>query len=169
MPESLLTELDHSTHQTNAVRVTVNAAFLKEIKEDNRQLKALWDRLVPLLTYAATAENHWEELIDGLAELRDQLAMHFSLEEAFGYFDEAIDIAPRMSMVAVSLRGEHSMLFATARDLADAVLEVDSDRIEAIEEFVARFNRFRRQFERHEEAELRLILSCFDDDLGEGD
>ncbi|MEL6110667.1 MAG: hemerythrin domain-containing protein [Planctomycetota bacterium] len=169
MSETLLSELGRTTQATSASRVTVNAAFLKEIKDDNRQLKSMWDKVTPLLSHSQTAKNHWTELVEALSELRDQLAMHFSLEEAFGYFDEAIDIAPRLSMVAVSLRSEHATLFATARDLADSILEIDGEQVDAIGEFVARFNRFRRDFERHEEAELRLILSSFDDDLGGGD
>lgn len=169
MSETLLSELGRSSQTTSASRVTVNAAFLKEIKDDNRQLKSMWDKVTPMLSHAQTAKNHWAELVDALSELRDQLAMHFSLEEAFGYFDEAIDIAPRFSMMAVSLRSEHATLFAAARDLADSILEIDGEQLDAVVDFVTRFNHFRRDFERHEEAELRLILASFDDDLGDGD
>ncbi|KAA5540014.1 hemerythrin domain-containing protein [Roseiconus nitratireducens] len=150
-------------------RLTVNAAFLKEIKDDNRHLKELWDRLIPMLSHGETAKNHWSELIDGLACLRDQLALHFSLEEAYGYFEEAIDAAPHLSLKAEALRGEHADLFSQVRDLADAIVDVDSERMEKLEKFLARFDRFRRGFERHEEEELRLILQSFDDDIGVGD
>ena len=113
-----------SLTRTSTRRLTVNAAFLKDIKDDNRDLKILLDRLRPLAQHTQTACNHWVELIDLMGQLRDQLALHFSLEEAYGYFDEAIVTAPELSTTAECLRSEHSKLFARIRDLADSVLEV---------------------------------------------
>lgn len=150
-------------------RLAVNAAFLKEIKEDNRQLKALWDRLVPMVEHHETAKNHWPELIAGYAELRDQLAIHFSLEEAYGYFDDAVDIAPHLSLTAESLRAQHSKLFEQIRDLADLILELNAELPEHVKKLMRRFDTFKAQFENHEESELKLILQSFDDDLGVGD
>ncbi len=158
-----------NTAATQVGRLTINGAFLKEIKDDNRQLKSLWDHVKPLMAHPETAINHWDELVTALAELRDQLAIHFSLEEAFGYFDEAIDIAPRLSLVAAALRGQHRVLFEQIRDLADTVMEVRSEQAEAVQRFLRRFNHFATAFEHHEESELKLILDSFDDDLGEGD
>lgn len=150
-------------------RLMINAAFLQEIKEDNRQLKGLWDRLLPMLGHPETAQNHWAELIAGLAELRDQLAIHFSLEEAYGYFDDAVDAAPRLSVQAETLKAEHPKLFSQIRDVADRILETPAEPIEHVDRLLRRFESFRRDFERHEEAELKLILQSFDDDLGVGD
>jgi hypothetical protein len=150
-------------------RLAVNAAFLKEIKEDNRQLKTLWDQLLPMMSHPETAKNHWPELIAGLAELRDQLAMHFSLEEAYGYFDDAVDIAPHLSVTAESLKAQHSRLFSQIRDLADLILESNPETVQHINKLIRQFARFRTDFENHEESELKLILQTFDDDLGVGD
>src|SRR6056297_2827362 len=147
-------------------RLMINAAFLQEIKEDNRHLKTLWDRLIPLLARPETAENHWSELVAGLAELRDQLAMHFSLEEAYGYFDDAVDAAPQLSVRAEDLKSEHPKLFAQVRDLADRIQETDAEQTEHVSKLLRRFDAFRRDFERHEEAEVKLILESFEDDLG---
>jgi len=36
-------------------------------------------------------------LVDWLSELRDQLALHFALEEAYGYFDEPLHVAPQLA------------------------------------------------------------------------
>ena len=156
-----------STVQTR--QLAVNAAFLKEIKDDNQHLKVLWDKIIPLAGRSETATNHWIELVNLFGELRDQLALHFSLEEAYGYFDEAVDTAPQLSTLAECLRAEHPKLFAQVRDLADSAAEVRADRIERIETCVALFNQFRKNFERHEEAELKLILDSMDDDIGVGD
>lgn len=158
-----------SAKSTNAVRtkqLTVNAAFLKEIKDDNQQLKTLWDQIVPIASHRETAINHWPSLMILTAELRDQLAMHFSLEEAYGYFDEAIDTAPQLSVVAECLRSEHGELFSQIRDLADSIAEVRIDEPESVGAYVARFQDFRISFEQHEEAELKMILQAMDDDIG---
>ena len=150
-------------------RLAVNAAFLKEIKDDNRQLKNLWDHLVPMMSQRELALNHWNELEEDLAKLRDQLALHFSLEEAYGYFDEAVDIAPHMSISAETLKSEHTKLFARIRDLADEIVDINRDQDAKVDAFLKNCNRFRIEFQRHEEAELQLILDSFDDDIGVGD
>lgn len=150
-------------------QLTVNAAFLKEIKDDNQHLKTLWDRIIPLAEHPEKASNHWIELVGLLAELRDQLALHFSLEEAYGYFDDAVDAAPQLSTVAECLRSEHPKLYAHIRDLADGAAEIRRDHSEKITDCVQDFQSFRQSFEVHEEAELKLILEALDDDIGVGD
>ncbi len=158
-----------STSRTTTRRLTVNAAFLKDIKDDNRDLKNLLDRIRPLAEHAQTATNHWHELIELFAELRDQLALHFSLEEAYGYFDEAIVTAPELSTSAEFLRSQHALLFARIRDLADVALEVSSESHEQVTRFLHDFAQFRDAFQQHEEAEFKLILTAMDDDIGVGD
>ena len=158
-----------STTRTSTRRVAVNAAFLKDIKDDNRDLKILLDRIALLAQHRQTATNHWVELIELFGELRDQLALHFSLEEAYGYFDEAIVTAPQLSATAECLRAEHPRLFERMRDLADSALEVSPESGEQVTRMLAEFGRFRDAFETHEEAELKLILDALDDDIGVGD
>ncbi|MCD0463381.1 hemerythrin domain-containing protein [Roseiconus lacunae] len=155
--------------QKRSGRLGVNAAFLQEIKDDNRQLKTDWDRLVPMLAHPETALNHWNEIVAALAELRDQLAIHFSLEEAYGYFDDAIDVAPHLSVEAESLKGQHTALFAQIRDLADQFAEADLKRDGQVEKLLRKFDAFQAEFQTHEESELKLILDSFGDDIGVGD
>ena len=164
-------------------RLTVNAAFLKDIKDDNRDLKILVDRLRHLTQPHPTASHHWPELVRLLADFRDQLAMHFGLEEAYGYFDSAIDADAELSCVAESLKLQHASLFESARHLAETADDIgkarpdDAEIIEgktpeltpAQEKVLARLDRFLFDFHRHEEAELKLILDALDEDLGGGD
>lgn len=150
-------------------RLAVNAAFLKDIKDDNHDLKAILDQIAPLSEHYQTAVNHWLELVGLLEQLCDQLALHFSLEEAYGYFDDAVNHAPQLSVNAECLRGQHPSLFKTIRGLADNVLEVNTDNIEHVQEFLNGYQSFQQQFAAHEEAELKLILDAMDDDLGVGD
>lgn len=150
-------------------RLSLNAAFLKDIKDDNRQLKALLEQVAPLASHVQAALNHWPELVKLLGELRDQLALHFSLEEAYGYFEEALGAEPQLSAAAEMLRCQHSTLFSTIRDLADAAADLPVDREAEIATLLNTYNKFRSSLETHEEAELRLILQALDDDLGVGD
>ena len=154
---------------TKTRRLSVNAAFLKDIKDDNRDLKILLDRILLLADHQQTAINHWPELIELFADLCDQLALHFSLEEAYGYFDDAIVTAPQLSANAEYLRSQHSKLFERIRGLADKALEISADSVEHVSRFLNEFDRFRCEFEKHEEAELKLILDALDDDIGVGD
>ncbi|MGI9471075.1 MAG: hemerythrin domain-containing protein [Rubripirellula sp.] len=149
--------------------LSINAAFLKDIKDDNHDLKILLDKILPLSQHLQTATNHWPELISLIADLRDQLALHFSLEEAYGYFDDAVGSAPQLSVTAECLRSQHPKLFARIRDLSDTSLEVAADSSEQIDRFLRDFKCFREAFESHEEDELKLILDAMDDDIGVGD
>ncbi len=154
---------------TKTRRLTVNAAFLRDIKDDNRDLKNVLDKIRPLAEHQQTATNHWPELIELFSDLRDQLAFHFTLEEAYGYFDEAIVNSPQLSINAECLRDQHSTLFARMCELADKALEISSDRVEHVARYLKEFEAFRKEFEKHEEAELQLILDALDDDIGVGD
>ena len=158
-----------SSTDTKTRGLTINAAFLKDIKDDNRDLKVLLDTILPLAQHPQTAANHWPELIGLFADLCDQLALHFSLEEAYGYFEDAIGSAPQLSSSAEELRSQHSVLFERIRDLADRALEISADREEKVVSFLQEYDRFRETFEQHEEAELKLILDAIDDDIGVGD
>ena len=155
--------------KTGTRRLAVNAAFLKDIKDDSQDLKMLLNQVKPITRHQQTAANHWPELIVLMSDLRDQLALHFSLEEAYGYFDDAVVSSPELSVTAEALRSEHPFLFAAIRDLADEVSEVCSDRPEQVNRFIQQYDSFQRMFEKHEEDELELILESLDDDLGTGD
>ena len=93
--------------------LTINAAFLQEIKDDNRELKQLLDDCAERLAHASTGHVDPKRLVGSLARLRDQVALHFALEEAYGYFDDAIDVAPRSA--ARPKRSAHSMRGCTFR------------------------------------------------------
>ncbi len=168
-----------SRNTDSARRLTVNAAFLKDIKDDNRDLKILLERMRLLSTPREAAANHWRELLTLFADLRDQLALHFGLEEAYGYFDEAIGTEAELSIVADTLRSQHAVLFEEARHLAEAAADAHTGEaaIEgtvpevttAQEKILHRFHEFLVQLKGHEEAELKLILDALEDDIGVGD
>ena len=156
-------------HAITTRRLAVNAAFLKEIKDDNLQLKLLLDQISSLTGHCQTAINHWPELIQLFDGLRDQIALHFALEEAYGYFDDAIGTEPQLSAMAECLRSEHGKLFESIRHIADRSREISGDKEEEVTRLLNRIATFRESLEKHEEAELDLILKALDDDIGVGD
>lgn len=160
-------------------RLTVNAAFLKDIKDDSRDLKILIDRIGVITHPREAAANHWLELLTLLADLRDQLALHFGLEEAYGYFDEAIGTEAELSITADRLRSQHAVLFEEARHLAEAAADAHTgdapiegktpEVTTAQEKILNRLEELLEQFHAHEEAELKVILDALDQDIGVGD
>jgi len=151
--------------------VTVNSAFLEEIKQLNQ---ALWN-LLEAISLACTQRLEDEESCTcfciRLTRLRDQLATHFSLEEAFGYLDGPIDIAPRLSDRADQLRLEHIELAERIAALVDFAWTLN-ERQRLKQDFrkvVREFDEFHAQLRSHERKEQMLILQAYGDDIGCGD
>jgi len=151
--------------------VTVNAAFLQELKEDNRVLRNLMvlaDEFIGSYREDFAALRFLRQL---LGHLRDQLAMHFSLEEAFGYFEDALAVAPRLSQQAEGLRAEHNVLFEEICRLAEAAeqLTYRENSTSSVRQIVYDFCDFQQRFHHHEGCENELILQALQDDIGVGD
>jgi hemerythrin len=150
--------------------VSVNAAFLQEIKQENQRLREILAALRQLILKSVERNGHPRRLVELLDELCDQLALHFSLEESYGYFEDAIDAAPRMAERAESLRGEHVTLFDTIREIANDAEEAVRGQLPHVLEFIGeRFCDFDAALERHESQENALVFEAFDDDIGVGD
>ncbi len=151
--------------------VTVNAAFLQELKEDNRELRGLLEQAAAFLESWRDDRATLRRLDELLADLRDQLAMHFSLEEAFGYFEDALEVAPRLCELADTLRAEHGVLFDEICTLAEEAEQLFYRETTArtIRHIVFAFADFQHRFSHHESRENELILQALHDDIGVGD
>jgi hypothetical protein len=149
----------------------VNAAFLQEIKEDNRQLRTLFNQTVELLSTPRRTRIAPRHVVDQFWRLRDQLAMHFTLEDAFGYFADAIAEAPHLSERAESLHSEHDDLFLEMCDLIEEAEQLLYHERPASHQtdLAVRFFSFHADFQEHEARENELILQALDDDIGVGD
>ncbi|MFV2066268.1 MAG: hemerythrin domain-containing protein [Pirellulales bacterium] len=152
--------------------LTVNAAFLQEIKEVNQDLWTLFRSLRDTPRRSLDLRGPARRFVEELERLRDLLAMHFSLEEAFGYFEDPVSAAPRLSCRADALRAEHRELYVMLGEVIDLTeqLQVDGRYTAGMaDEVFETFQAFSRRFEQHERAENELILEAFDDDIGVGD
>lgn len=150
--------------------VTVNAAFLQEIKEDNRELRQLLDKTGEMVARPPQTMRP-RQVVDLMQRLRDQLAMHFALEEAYGYFDDAVSAAPRLSAEAKELRGQHATMFMELCQIVERAEKLLYHEAPGTiwprigKDFAAWFQRLMQ----HERREVALVLTAFNDDIGVGD
>ena len=161
--------------------LTFNPAFLREIKEDDRHLNGLLAALRDLTGDKAPPRRC--RIIELLGELRDQLAFHFALEEAFGYFEDAVDVAPRVAERADELRAEHCELFEFIREIAE---EAEQWRLHQAQpngrsevgphggamgarpfrRVLLRFRQFDQRLQLHEQQEGELVTEALETDIG---
>ena len=156
---------------TGMTKVTVNAAFLQEIKEVNLELWHTLDNVQKICARPTSIRPHCRRFVEMLAQLRDQLAMHFALEEAYGYFDEPVSVAPRLSRRANDLRIEHRDLYLHICEIVDQAerLAFGRKQLSLATDISLRFRSFHDQLLAHEAQETDLILEAYDDDIGVGD
>jgi hypothetical protein len=151
--------------ETSAAKVTVNAAFLQEIKEVNEELWDLLQEIEFLCAHPNSVRGHARHLVGMLGQLRDQLAMHFALEEYYGYFEEPVRVSPSLAKQARSMLAEHGDLYLHISRIADHAERFWFRRqIERLVDYIPlRFNAFHDQLKRHESREDDLILNVFAD------
>ena len=154
-----------------SVNVTVNAAFLREIKEVHEELWVGLEELRMLCGRPISLRSQTTELVRRLSDLLDKLALHFTLEEAFGYFDDPVYVSAAFSRRVDDLRNQHRVLYAKLCrivDESDAMLR--RRKLAALTTIVPiQFERFARELLAHEEAEMELTQDGWCDDLGVGD
>ena len=151
--------------------LSVNAAFLQEIKQDNVELRELLSEVSQQLLQRRPRVSDARDMVEKLTRLRDQLAVHFSLEEAFGYFENAVSIAPRLSERADSLRSEHDLFFqdiCSICEQAEKLLYHEASP-RTLRQVATRYSDFYEALQQHEAREAELIMEAFDDDIGVGD
>jgi hypothetical protein len=151
--------------------VSINPAFLQEIKDDHHELRQLMHHTRAMLDHSGPAEIEYSRLFEMFGKLRDQLAMHFALEEAFGYFEDAISVAPHLSRRAESLRSEHRRLFAELCRMVESSEQLlyHETPDTGLSRLSVEYHRFSTLFQEHELQECDLILEAFNDDIGTGD
>jgi hypothetical protein len=147
---------------TRTRTVKINAAFLRKAKKDNSRLRKLLrraDRTLSLPSPRADAPRRVAKLV---AELRDQLSMHFALEEMFGYFDDSMILTPELLDACETLRREHVPLFLEICDIAERAERVAYHETpeKELRRVGLRFRAFLDQLLTHESREIDLILQA---------
>jgi hypothetical protein len=159
-----------TTVRTSAAIASVNSAFLQEIKDVNAELGELLERLRKVCRTAASVRTQASQLVEMLLELRDQLALHFALEEAFGYFEDPAVVVPSLFVHASALRAEHRSLYSQSGSLADHadLLWSEGNLADFVTRIPVEFWEFDHRLRLHESNENELIMRQFDD-VGVGD
>lgn len=154
-----------------AATTTINSAFLQEIKEANEQLWATLQRAENACRARLSPYLKTRCLASLLADLRDQLATHFVLEEAYGYFDDPLEVAPHFSERVQQLRCEHGDLYHEIAQIAEQaeILAARNGHGGTPKSLMRGFLAFHTRLQEHEAHERELILVAHCVDLGVGD
>jgi len=148
--------------------LVINPAFLQEIKDCNPDLWTTVDELERVCGSDTEPIRQIRYLTRLLDSVRDQLAMHFSLEESYGYLKIPAEAARRLPrrtcQLAARMRTEHSQLYLRLTDLAEQAEELQYRGVQAqrLRRLVRCCDQFLRDLRAHEEAESELICRCFE-------
>lgn len=170
----MATLMDHAKQDSRAsdtATITINAAFMQEIKEASDELWQLLRMVRHLCDQPISIRMHAKRTVDMLEQVVDQLALSFSLEGYYGYFEDPADVDPRLSERATKLRDEHEMMYLDMCGIVDrAERLLDQHRWASLTRHVAlRFPAFYEQLKAHEAREEALMWEAFGDDIGVGD
>ena len=105
-----------------AVGVTINVAFLQEIKQDF-EFRQMLSKVYHQLNQPDGEKLSPRKASELLSDLRDELETYFALEEFYGYFDRSAETNPSVSQKASLLRSEHEQLYLQLDELVEHVLK----------------------------------------------
>ncbi len=165
-----LTEQEFRNDRAAASQITLNVAFLQEIKEDNVHLTSIINQLKRAFSQHVKPDP--KQLVDRLNQLRDVLETHFALEEFYGYFQTARVNHSHISVKADTLRSQHETIYLEVCELvelAESALYHETDSNKALSAIVAGFHAFVQNFSDHEEQEMELMMRLCNDEIGVGD
>lgn len=139
--------------------VTINAAFLQEIKE---ACSPLSDRVYQLRESALNGLplsvdlNQW---VSQLTDLRAQLVNAFGLEETYGYITSASKPFSWVPFDPSEVRGQHAELYMQLSELCEQVEEAQyrGTILRDFSIYSEAFSSFADAFQSHEKHEAQLI------------
>ena len=168
-----LSEKEYLQSGAESAGVTINVAFLNEIKEDfefRTLLNEVYHRLRPTDPSQPPVSNQVAAEI--LSDLRDALETYFALEEFYGYFGLSTPDNPQVSQQAAQLKSEHEALFlelCAVVELAHQVVYREADPGITLDQIGQQFERFCINLAQHEQSEMVLMMRLCNEDIGVGD
>lgn len=163
-----LTEKEYRQSGAIAAGMTINAAFMDEIKTDfdfrstlNRTYHQLKQKPDPAPRMA----------VEWLGDLRDQLETYFALEEFYGYLRQDSIDNPVVSRKARAKTQEHETLYldlSQVIDLAEQIVYRESADEVNLDMVRSEFDKFCVALARHEQDEMELIMQLCNQDMGGG-
>ena len=163
-----LTETEFRQSGLVATGITINVAFLQEIKEENLPLRRRIESVADALADHPALSP--QVVMDLLYRVRDELETYFTLEEFYGYFNEAKLSNPPVSHGAQTLMAEHESLFLRLNDVIELVEQiVYRETNVSMAEVERQFHQFRSDLALHEQCEMELMLRLCNEEIGFGD
>lgn len=154
-----------------AKTVTINAAFLADVKDLHQEL---WDGLHELQRMCSmpiSLEGKCFEFVGRLSDLRDKLAFQFSVEEAYGYFDDPAFCCPTYAKRSGELMQQHRDLYVEIDRITEQAENLLSVRdLAALTTVIpVAFEAFAKKLQTHESEETQLMHDGLMQDIGGGD
>ena len=150
--------------------LTLNVAFLNEIKQDSQKPAEIIGELRYLI-----AEDHSldpREMVTALGNLRDELETQFALEEFYGYFQSARVTHPYVSVRTERLKTQHEVMYldlCELVELAESALYRESPLEKTWSAIADGFRSFVQSYNQHEQEEFELMMRLCNDEIGVGD
>ena len=164
-----MSEKEFRQSDPGSIGVTINVAFLKEIKEDCGFREVL-NSVYQQLNFEISL--HPRKAAELLAGLRDELETYFALEEFFGYFEHSAVANPSVSQASTTLRNEHEKLYLQFNELVEMseqiVYRECSPEI-TVKDLASRLDKFCVTMAEHEQAEMDLMMRLVNEEIGVGD
>ena len=175
-----LSEKEFRQSGAESAGVTINVAFLQEIKSDfgfRDLLNDVYHQLKPDMPTAVFDDESGGRVsprvaAEMLGELRDGLETYFALEEFYGYFQQAAVQNPCVSQKASDLQSEHETLFLKLNqivELAQQIVYREAGPETTLDDVAEELESFCIQLAHHEQAEMDLMMRLCNEDLGVGD
>lgn len=145
--------------------LAVNPAFLQEIKDSNPDLWDSVDRLSQINQAVDEPTRNLRTLVRLLDDLRDQLALQFSLEESYGYIEVPVRACSGITGdLAVRSQSQHGILYMRLSELAEQAEELQYRGVEPqqLRELIANTIDFHADLCEHERMEKELIRRSYD-------
>ena len=167
-----ISEKEYRQSGAELAGVTINVAFLHEIKTDfgfRDLLNQIYAKLDPHDPDDRVTPNIAANL---LCDLRDEMQTYFALEEFYGYFAQSAVNNPCVNRKATDLRSEHETLFLQLSDLVERTQQIayhEAATDAGLEEISRGFEQLCMDLADHEQAEMDLMMRLCNEDIGVGD
>lgn len=112
-----------STGTSSVVTTMVNAAFLQEVKDSNLQFWQNLHDFKRLLSAPDEVQELSQKLVKLLSELRDSMALEFSLEETYGYIDGTYCATSISATRAGQAKRQHRELYLQLHEISESAEE----------------------------------------------
>lgn len=167
-----LSEKEFRQSGAESAGVTINVAFLQEIKTDFGFRDLLNQTYVRLNPHNRKDRVKPHVAANLLCDLRDELETYFALEEFYGYFAQSAVSNPCVNQKASELRSEHETLFVKLSELVEMTQQIayrESGPDLTMASVASDFEQFCMDLADHEQAEMDLMMRLCNEDIGVGD